>query len=275
LCDRHPGFASAASSIARLANRLRARIRILALEGQGKNLARAFSAASGDSAPAFAEIPAWKNLLESSRSLQVPARFFVVFSARPQEASWHPALERIPHRLGEEYPDANILLVYLAREHSSSDQEAEIKASVDLLETAMAKGTVRVAMEQAAIADGIFELVASAFPFDRKTVTKTAARLTEIVQRQPLEIEPGVVLIHDRMPGISSPILCLGSRKQGFRLSLLERSVQVLVIILVPETQGAEDHLAFLSETARLFKEKNLARRMVEAKRPDDLGETG
>jgi len=126
-------------------------------------------------------------------------------------------------------------------------------------------------MEHTAIADGIFELVASAFPFDRKAASRLGARLTEIVQRQPIEIEPGAVLVHDRAPGIETPILCLGSNRQGFRVSLLERPIKVLILILVPENERPEDHLKLLGEIALLFKDKNLSARLIAADTVHDL----
>jgi hypothetical protein len=141
----------------------------------------------------------------------------------------------------------------------------------DILGNAISRGNVRVNMNHGAIADGIFELVSSAFPFDRKLSGRLGAKLTEIVQRQPIEIQQGVVLIHDRVEGIDSPIVCLGSSRQGFRISLLEKPVKVIIVIFVPELESPEEHLAFLGEIAHLFKEKDLANRLVNAEKPEDI----
>jgi hypothetical protein len=47
--------------------------------------------------------------------------------------------------------------------------------------------------------------------------------------------------------------------------------VQVLIILFVPEEESPEEHLAFLGEIAHLFKERELAARLIEADIPEDL----
>ena len=289
LCDHHPGFLAAMASVNLLARKLRARLHLVTLKGQGERLAAAFSRSGLPAAPLFVEIDSWKEIGEGIRKSPPLARTFILFSARPSEASWHPAVERLPHRLGEEYPDANLLLVYMAGkaegeahpgsvsiEHGKQVQARQTPSLAEarlsgILEQAAARGNIRVNMEHTAIADGIFELVASAFPFDRKAASRLGSKLTEIVQRQPIEIEPGVVLVHDRAPGLETPILCLGSKRSGFRVSLLERPIKVLILILVPENEKPEDHLKLLSEIALLFTEKNLAARLLAADTVQDL----
>jgi hypothetical protein len=277
------------ASVNLLARKLRARVHLITLKGQGGKLATAFAQAGLASAPTFVEIDSWKEIGEGIKKSPSQVKTFILFSARPSEASWHPAVERLPHRLGEEYPDANLLLVYMAGKVDVESQSASHVRELDtplqprqappraesrtagILEQAAARGNIRVNMEHTAIADGIFELVASAFPFDRKSASRLGAKLTEIVQRQPIEIEPGVVLVHDRAPGIEAPILCLGSKRAGFRVSLLERPIKVLILILVPENEKPEDHLKLLSEIALLFTEKDLAGRLLKAETVQDL----
>jgi len=290
LCDHNPGFPGALASICLLARKLRTRVHLITLKGQGERMAEAFTGAGLPVAPLFVEIDSWKEIGEGIKKCPSPAKLFFLFSARPSEASWHPAVERLPHRLGEEYPEANLILVYMAGNaegefHQALPIREPVKPSLErrvptgkpeplatnILEQAAARGNIRVNMEHTAIADGIFELVASAFPFDRKAASRLGSKLTEIVQRQPIEIEPGVVLVHDRAPGIETHILCLGSNRQGFRVSLLERPIKVLIIILVPENERPEDHLKLLGEIALLFKDKDLAARLLSADTVQDL----
>ena len=288
-CDAHPGFARAALAVGDLARKNQAKVHLLVLKGQGARLARAFKDAGCSMPIQFIEIDSWKEIVRELKRLPSAPKLLVLFSARPSEPSWHPAIERLPHRLGEEFPNANLAMIYMAspanaqegesaraepapaREDLSVSVPPKPAASSRILEGAIDRGTVRVDMKHAAIADGIFELVSSAFPFDRKRSSKLSARLTEIVQRQPIEIEPGVVLIHDRVEGIDAPVVCLGAHRQGFRISLLEQPVRVIIALLVPEKESAEDHLAFLGEIAHLFKEKNLTERLVAASEPEDL----
>jgi len=95
--------------------------------------------------------------------------------------------------------------------------------------------------------------------------------LTEQVQRQPIEIAQGVILMHERLETIKSPIVCMGSHREGFRVSLLEKPVKILILILVPEDEKPEDHLALLGDIAKLFKKENLAALLLSADKAEEL----
>lgn len=289
LCDRHPGFGKAARAVCAIAKKNQARLHLLTPKGHGQEILNAFrNTGFSQAGIQTEELTSWKDIGAVLKQLPSGPKLFMLLSARPSEPSWHPAIERLPHRIGEEYPDSNLIMLYFeshATDKANANFELELEPRADsplparkhshtptsLLENAIAHGTVRVNMEHAAITDAIFELVSSAFPFDRKSSSKLGSRLTEIVQRQPIEIEPGVVLIHDRVNDLASPIICLGSHRQGFRVSLLDKMVKVVIILLVPEQESPEDHLAFLGDIAHLFKDKGLARRLLEVKTPEEL----
>ncbi len=289
LCDRHPGFGKAARAVSAIAKKNQSKIHLLTLKGYGPAILKSFKDAGySQTASQTTEIDSWKDIGAALKQLPSGPKLFVLLSARPSEPSWHPAIERLPHRLGEEYPDSNLIMIYMESiplyrgvanyelELGSHPEQPTLPAvakhaSASLLETAIARGTVRVNMEHAAITDAIFELVSSAFPFDRKASSRLGSRLTEIVQRQPIEIGPGVVLVHDRVDGLAAPIICLGSHRQGFRVSLLDKPVKVVIILLVPEQESPEDHLAFLGDIAHLFKDKGLAHRLLEVETPEEL----
>jgi len=128
-----------------------------------------------------------------------------------------------------------------------------------------------VNMKHSALTDGVFELVSSAFPFDRRLSSRLSLALTEQVQRQPIEIAQGVILMHERLENIRAPIVCMGSHREGFRVSLLEKPVRILILILVPEEEKPEDHLALLGDIASLFKKENLASLLLQAEKAEDL----
>jgi len=279
-CDRHEGFSRAVMALNAISVKSQAKLHILTLAGQGSRLARALKAGGYAAQLQTIEVESWKDTSKAIRQLPSGPKLFALLSARPSEPSWHPAIERLPHRIGEEFPDSNLLMIYMANSAEIREvRETEVAVPLpaapnpfpDILGNAISRGNVRVNMNHGAIADGIFELVSSAFPFDRKLSGRLGAKLTEIVQRQPIEIQQGVVLIHDRVEGIDSPIVCLGSNRQGFRISLLEKPVKVIIVIFVPELESPEEHLAFLGEIAHLFKEKDLANRLVNAEKPEDI----
>lgn len=293
-CDRHSGFPRALRVLDALVRGRKTKLHILSLPGQGARMGRALKEA-GITAPAqIFEVESWKDIGKAFAKLPAAPKLFVLFSARPSEPSWHPAIERLPHRIGEEFAGDALLMLYMAGRESTENANPEqggqeepaceeqptalsaafgaaVGASSHILEKAAERGNIRVNMRHAAIADGILELVSSAFPFDKKRSGRIASRFSEIVQRHPIEIYPGVVLLHDRVGGIVSPIVCFGSHRQGFKVSVLERQIKALIVIFIPENASSEEHLSFLGEIAHLFKERNLAQRLIEAESPEDV----
>jgi Kef-type K+ transport system membrane component KefB len=281
LCDLHEGFPAAVRSLTMLARKSQARLHLLTLKGNGSGLAKAFRNEGYPAPIQIVELDAWKDAGRAIRALPPVPKIITILSARPSEPSWHPAIERLPHRIGEQYPESNLIVLYMPTGWTDPSALPDTGAAPKstrpvpnprrILEEAIAGGTVRVDMRHTAIAEGIFELVSSAFPFDRKLSSRLGTRLTEIVQRQPIEIQPGVVLVHDRVEGMKAPVVCFGSRRDGFRIALLERPVKVLVLILVPEAQSPESHLAFLGELAGLFRNGELMDQLLVANEPEEL----
>lgn len=299
-CESHEGFNAALAVLKALTKKYQSKLHILTLKGQNKGLNNTLQEAGFGLAYQGVEIEAWKDIGKTLGAIPGQSKFFVLFSARPSEPSWHPAVERLPHRIGEEFPQSNLLIVYLARGEQATylnqprlesqhyhapavliggavphPAEGDVKDTPtkarQILEHAVSQGTIRVNMKHSALTDGIFELVSSAFPFDRKLSSRLSLTLTEQVQRQPIEIAQGVILMHERLETIKSPIVCMGSHREGFRVSLLEKPVKILILILVPEDEKPEDHLALLGDIAKLFKKENLAALLLSADKAEEL----
>lgn len=282
LVNRHPGFAAALQCIERLAEATYAHIHFIVAEENaeevqkiGKSLA-SFNSAQTSHFHSWRDIPSLIQVSPGSHTM------IALISARPGEASWNPAFERLPHVLAEKNSAANVLMLYMpaflpeeaqASEYQQPLPEPLAESSAEaLLAEAVRAGRIRVDMQTSAIADGIYELMFAALPHTEKNVLQSVAdHFIEMVQRQPIEIEPGVVLLHDRIENISYPIVCFGAHKKGFRLSTLDVPVQVIVIILVPHNQGAEEHLRFLAEIAALFHSHDLRERLIAANMPENL----
>ncbi len=291
-CETHEGFSAALSVLKALVRKHQSKLHILTLKGQNAGLGRALRKADFGLSYQGVEIEAWKEVGKALDSIPGQSKAFVLLSARTSEPSWHPAVERLPHRIGEEFPQSNLLIIYMARGEqaaylnqpsaspiasappileSVSPSAPTPTSARQILEHAVAKGTIRVNMKHSALTDGIFELVSSAFPFDRRLSSRLSLALTEQVQRQPIEIAQGVILMHERLETIRAPIVCMGSHREGFRVSLLEKPVRILILILVPEDEKPEDHLSLLGDIASLFKKHNLAASLLEAEKAEDL----
>jgi len=275
LAERHPGFGRGVAALGSLLARSGAHLAVYAQSPHGAAAKSVAARLKARGQTQVVEIESWKSAPAKLRAAASGQTAFAIFCSRPGGPAWHPAVEKLPHMLAEEFPDAPLLLFYLPDEAAGGGPlpaaEEEAAAPRDLFEDALKGGRVLVAMPETAVADGVRELLRRSFEGDRRLLGRLSALFTEMAQKAPIELEPGVVLLHAHVPEVEEPLLFFGARPQGFRILALEEPARVLVVLCAPEGQLPEAHLAVLGEIARLFKERSLARRLLEAKRPADL----
>jgi Kef-type K+ transport system membrane component KefB/mannitol/fructose-specific phosphotransferase system IIA component (Ntr-type)/nucleotide-binding universal stress UspA family protein len=264
LVERHPGFRRGIAYLGNLANQTGARLTVYAQRPNGAAVVEALGPARSRLHAQVVEIDSWKSFAQALGPQDSSDQAFVIFSARPGEAAWHPAVEKLPHRIGEERPDLPLLLFYLPEGTESSAAASAVAAAKasDLFERALAAGRVRLMMRESSINDAIRELLRSHFEADRKSLARLSALFTEIAQKQPIELEPGVLLLHAHVDEATEPLVFFGSRPEGLRILSLEAPARLVVLLCAPSSQSPEDHLRTLGEIAGLLKSGRVARRM-------------
>ncbi|MDP3176683.1 MAG: universal stress protein, partial [Spirochaetaceae bacterium] len=263
--ERHPGFGRGITAISSFLAQTGARLTVYAQKPHGAEAKAALGGIKSHGSVHVVEFDSWKSVGSALVSSGSANSAFALCSARPGESSWHPAIEKLPHRLGEELPDSPLLLFYLPerKESGGAEREPEPKREAgDLLDRAAAAGRLKKGMSESAIVDGIRELLSAGFGADRKALGKLTALFTEIAQKQPIELEPGILLLHAHVEEASESMVFFGSRAEGFRLLALEESVKVLIILCAPLDQPPEEHLETLGEIARLFKDDRARARL-------------
>ncbi len=295
MSDTHPGFGCAVRSLAALAANLQMRVTIATLSPHGGRISAAMETSGPFRGMRAVEAPDWRSLADTLDHIgSRNARVIAIISARLGQTSWHPAMERLLHLLGQRFSRDALLMAYLPSPDSGGRSAA---ASMDdpagasvgaagaspatpdaahtgltagpdraaaLLADAVVAGRVCLRMRDRAIADGIRQMLSAAFPSDRRAVAALGSVFTGIAQRSPIELAPGVVLLHARTPLVSREIVCFGSGTEGYRLSALDVPARVLVLICVPEQAAPEEHLATLGDIARLMAGRRLAHRLLE-----------
>jgi Kef-type K+ transport system membrane component KefB len=271
LADRHPGFPAGVEALANLAARSGAALTFFVQKPLGSGLRDELHAIRGRGASRYVELETWQEAPRAIAQAQPAQDTVALLCARPGGPAWHPSAERLPSMLEQELPGTGFLLLYLPGSGEAEAGAEEQPRRRDLLAQSLEGGRILTAMRDTAIADGVRTLLASRFGGDRKALGRLAALFTEIAQKQPIELEPGVLLLHAHVPEVEEPLVFLGAKTAGFRLLALPDPVRVLVILCAPEGQPPEAHLAVLGEIAALFKDRALAERLIAAETPEDL----
>lgn len=273
LVERHPGYERGLATISTFLSRTGAHLSIYAMKPHGPAAREAASRLRARGQIQVSELDTWKDFGAAARNAGMENAAFALFCARPGGPAWHPAVEKLPRLLEEEFAGSPMLLFYLPEAgiaESPVDGEEEQQPR-DIFSEALLAGRVMPDMQETAIMDGVRELLRGAFASNRKALGRLSAQLTEIAQKAPIELEPGVVLLHAHVPEVETPLVFFGARPAGFRILALESPARIIVVLCSPESLPPEAHLATLGEIARLFNGTDLAERLLAAKHASEL----
>ncbi|HET7838763.1 MAG TPA: hypothetical protein VFL04_03305, partial [Rectinemataceae bacterium] len=242
------------------------RLRVLTPAPNGAAARAALAGLKAHGQVKLAELESWKELPAAVRDQGHGRIALFLLCVRPGEPAWHPGLEKLPQRLAEDFPELPLFLCYLPVSPEAAgvpvDEGAGEKAEAGLFEEALEAGRVRPALASPAITDAVRELLRAGFGGERSLLSRLTGLFTDIAQRQPIELKPGIVLLHAHVSEASEPLVFFGARPEGFRLLALERPARIIVLLCAPAEQGPEEHLRTLGEIARLFKDGSLAARL-------------
>ncbi len=232
----------------------------------------------------------WREIPELLAPQVGTATSIALLLSKAGKPQWNPAYERLPHILAEKFPQANVLVIYMPtpeaqteeglsgevspteRDIANAAREADRSHARAILLEAIHSGRVKVNAQGSAIAEAVYDLLFSAFPGgEKRDLQILSDRCIDLLRTQPIEIEPGVVVLHERIDIIQHPVVCFSANKGGYRLSALENPVHIIVLILVPTSQEPEDHLRFLADVAALFRNDDLKSRLLSATLPEDI----
>jgi len=132
-----------------------------------------------------------------------------------------------------------------------------------LLSAAYESGRVLTGMREEALVDAIRRLTDTILPGNRIASGRLSADFSAIARKEPIELAPGVLLLHAHMDGVPLPTLAIGSRGEGWPLVALASRVKITVILVSPNEAGPESHLEALTQIAMAFRNLSLSERLL------------
>ena len=239
-------------------------------------------------------ISSWRDAPATLGTVSSHDTGFVIFVARPGSRAWNPGHERLPVILAGAYPDSSIALWFTPSEKSPTptppeeetagvdDSEAEsgqksgpmapTKTATPkeedrwppLLSSAYESGRVLTNLGEPALVDAIRRLMATIFPHDRGLAGRMATDFSAVARKEPIELAPGILLLHGHAKGPAIPVLAVGANKAGWPLVALQSPVRIVVVLVSPDDAGPESHLEALTQIALAFRNLKLAEHLLD-----------
>jgi len=220
-------------------------------------------------------VQSWRDAPMALASMASSKPGLVVFTSRPGSKSWNPGHERLPLMLSSAFPESTMVLWFLPVDGSAettispaqrliTEGTQEIHDSwPPLLSAAYQSGRVLAEMREEALVDAIRRLTDTILPGNRIASGRLSADFSAIARKEPIELAPGVLLLHAHMDGVPLPTLAIGSRKEGWPLVALQSPVKITVILVSPSESGPESHLEALTQIAMAFRNLGLSDRLL------------
>lgn len=307
--ERNPGASRAYALMQRILGGVPAKLTVLTLASDSSGVRDSLRRIRG-AAPHILELESWKEFPRAIAK-QPEGTAFLFLCPRPGRLAWHPSLEQLPRNAAEAFPDSTLMVTYLPDEgwaaesypavpaehpaastveetrpapeapmpapHPAAVSEGPAGPSPDpsdlFYRTLVDSGRVIPDLPAAAVVDAVRILLERGFPGDRRSVTRLTGIYADIAQKQPIELAPGVLLLHAHVDNIEEPRILIGAKPAGLRLLALEEPIRIVVLLCAPSSQSPEDHLRTLSLIAQALKRPERAARILAAKTAEDLRE--
>ncbi|MFW6414208.1 MAG: cation:proton antiporter [Verrucomicrobiota bacterium] len=197
--------------------------------------------------------------------------WIIGLAPRLGEIAWQPACDRLPHTLTAAAADNNVSFIFPPSGERQSQQ-----ATAKLMEDSMISqilppdncllkadsGDVRVLLEQ---------LLRDKIEARGYSADKVIDSLTTIAESEPVELVPGIILLHDHSDAVKDSEIFLITTTQPVQLPNIEEPARIALVLLDPPGQAPEKHLTALGNIAKLIKEPGFAEKAEKADSYEDI----
>ncbi len=175
---------------------------------------------------------------------------------------WTPTLDRLPDRLAASHPGNNLIVIYPAMAEAADVESYEPR----LLEKDDESALQAVDFPKGTDAQSALQMIArQAFPHDAATAETAWHLLLQSARQNPVELLPGVVLVHAHCGQEAESKVLIGKGKIGWPFPEPASPPRVLVTLLSPKGNAPTVHLRALAGLARRFHGPDVAERIDQA----------
>ncbi len=219
-------------------------------------------------------IPAIESWLSPRGPALLDRDIFVLLAARENQISWRPSIDRLPRAVMSRPGEASMLVIYPSEEATEAlpPIEQQNNRALDLSEL-FAPGRL-IAGAKASDAAELIATILDRLPEDDSNAHRSLATDLERIGRDaPIEIAPGIVLLHIHTPRVDRAVGFLATVENGVRFDKVKRDSRAVFVLLTPKSLPASAHLQHLARIAGLLHDPTKRDAILSAQSPEDLAE--
>jgi mannitol/fructose-specific phosphotransferase system IIA component (Ntr-type)/nucleotide-binding universal stress UspA family protein len=187
----------------------------------------------------------------------------VLVAARRDTPAWQPHLEHLPSLLAETYPEHNLIVIYPLSVQAEETAAAPPPAIAEALLPPLR--TVLLECPAGSWEPAIQSLLAEAMPTDLERRAGTARQIAASANDFPVELQPGVVLLHAHCEEVDEMQLHVARSSGGLTLPGLTHPAHLLLVLLTPREHPPQQYLQALGALARLLRQPGMIEQVRQA----------
>ncbi len=177
---------------------------------------------------------------------------------RRRGAFWTPSMDRLPDVIIEAFPQMNLIAAYPA----FVDRVQQAGAMYD--STPSTGSVIPVDLVQTfSVEDAIRKIVSACGVMDKGQQQNLYNHLFDSASTYPVEMAPGVVLLHAHCKEIGNITLLVGAGEPKWVFPSINTPVRIVLALISPIDEPPESHLAVLSHLARVFHDRQFVEKVL------------
>jgi Kef-type K+ transport system membrane component KefB/mannitol/fructose-specific phosphotransferase system IIA component (Ntr-type) len=252
LIDHQPGFATAIRAIKTLAHQLDASLFTVSVPPTMEKAKYIIQDNQPKVKESYKQLDRWDGLLSWVKDNLSKDDLLVMVSVRKGRLAWQPNLNRMPRFISQQLKGINFVVAYPPEMPWGEDQQAQEPKEL-CHSLILPPSHIRIDLDGTSVYDAIDKLLQPEFSSQKSAAEKITDLLVNMAESEPMELAPGVALIHAHIEEVRLPMAFLGINRNGWKLPHASEDIKTLFILLSSKDASPEIHLKALADLVRPF----------------------
>ncbi len=206
----------------------------------------------------FHQLPDWRRTRSRLFDDLQKDDLAILPAGRRHGSFWMPGLERLPETLAARFPHLNLLAIYPPLSTAGEGLSSQAEAADQALEIVAVAAT----FEATGVDEMLPPLVGAIPSLSAPQRQEVLALLRHAAAAYPVEMLPGVVILHGHSTAVDRPSLAVGVAERPLSFPGLATPARVVLTLVSPLERTGELHLKALAELAGRFRRPGVAERL-------------
>lgn len=207
----------------------------------------------------------WKEIATEIKDDIRSDDWVIVLSPRMGEIAWQPSCDRLPRTLTREISENNISFIYPPAAEREPQQATSKLVEESVINQTLKEENCLLQADSDNVQQLLTQLLEDKYRGLGYPAEDVIDSLTAIAETEPVELVPGIILLHDHSEAVEDSEIFLLTTVRPIELPKIDEPAKIVLVLLDPPGQSPEKHLTALGNIAKLIKEPGFIERASNA----------